>query len=359
MTLHLRELAPQLRANAASTPFAGLLPLSYDLVLADPPWRFENYSEEGQRKSAAQHYDTMATPDICALPVSELCRGDCILVLWATWSMLDDARRVMRAWGFKQITGGAWFKRTSVNAMPWQGTGYVLRTRCEPFLIGTIGSPLTEPQIGALESFHLANVLDAKVREPSRKPDDIYAMCDALVPRGLKALELFARQIWMGQGKMVWNCWGHETSKFKVGGGAVVPKSRQEIRDAGEARIAQARADRLGDGPPADPDQGALSFDPAIEPELPRITTATDAAILASFRGAHSAAAAPPDEPLPPKPRHQKTPAVKRLAASGKAAAKGDAKRARPKGAKLPAKSQNCETAPKRKLPKAPLKKAR
>jgi transposase len=47
---------------------------------------------------------------------------------------------LMAAWGFKYKTGGPWVKR-SKNGNPAFGTGYVLRSAAECFLIGTHGSP--------------------------------------------------------------------------------------------------------------------------------------------------------------------------------------------------------------------------
>ena len=41
---------------------AGTPPLPagpFDLILADPPWHFDTYSEKGQGRSASQHYATI------------------------------------------------------------------------------------------------------------------------------------------------------------------------------------------------------------------------------------------------------------------------------------------------------------
>ena len=56
---------------------ADFLPLpdkQYSVIYADPPW---SYSQGGKGKSshgiAKQHYDTMATDDICAMPIRSIC----------------------------------------------------------------------------------------------------------------------------------------------------------------------------------------------------------------------------------------------------------------------------------------------
>lgn len=51
--------------------------------------------------------------------------------------------------------------------------------------------------------------IEAERREHSRKPDDQYSMCEALVPGAVHRLELFARTQREG-----WDCWGNETEKF-------------------------------------------------------------------------------------------------------------------------------------------------
>ncbi|ODN71196.1 hypothetical protein [Methylobrevis pamukkalensis] len=45
-------------------PFGALTPLKYGLILADPPWAYEMYSEEGFEKSPEAHYETMPIEEI-------------------------------------------------------------------------------------------------------------------------------------------------------------------------------------------------------------------------------------------------------------------------------------------------------
>ena len=44
----------------------------------------------------------------------------------------------LRRWGLRGRTGGAWAKRTESGRLRW-GTGYLLRSVCEPFILATIG----------------------------------------------------------------------------------------------------------------------------------------------------------------------------------------------------------------------------
>lgn len=181
-------------------PFGNLNPLSFDVIMADPAWSFENWSEGGNEKNAKAQYECMTTDAICALPVGQLARGDCWLWLWATYPMLPDALRVMAAWRFNYVTGGAWVKRGESGKLA-MGTGYVLRSCSELFLLGKMGAPATLNR-------STRNIIEAPRREHSRKPDEAYEVCEQLFP-AMNRADLFSRQNRPG-----WQSWGHETGKF-------------------------------------------------------------------------------------------------------------------------------------------------
>jgi N6-adenosine-specific RNA methylase IME4 len=183
-------------------PFDPLAPLSYDVIMADPPWSFDNWSVGGNEKNAKNQYDCIPTDAIAMLPVSRLARGDCWLWLWATFPMLPDALRVMEAWGFRYTTGGPWVKRGETGKLA-MGTGYVLRSCSELFLLGKLGKPATLNR-------STRNVLESPRREHSRKPDEAYATCESLFP-AMRRADLFSRENRPG-----WDAWGNESGKFDV-----------------------------------------------------------------------------------------------------------------------------------------------
>ena len=189
-------------------PFGELLPLSYDVILADPPWDFATYSDAGHGKSQHAHYSTMPFEEVAALPVASLGRGDCLLWLWCCWPSVDRAMDVLKGWGFRYVTGGAWHKRTKHGKSGF-GTGYVMRSATEPYLIGTLGSPLTARNIRNVIETEDLDVIDAQLREHSRKPDEQYVHCERILPRAQRFAELFARQSRPG-----WDCWGNQIGKF-------------------------------------------------------------------------------------------------------------------------------------------------
>lgn len=174
----------------------------YGLILADPPWRFETFSDKGLEKSPQAHYQCETVEDIAKIPVPEWAADDCVMFMWATFPMLPEALWLLKEWGFQYKTGGAWRKLTKHGKTGF-GTGYWLRSSCEPFIIGTKGKP---PVI----SHDISNLIEDFMREHSRKPDCQYEFCEGL-NRG-PYLEMFARQSWPN-----WDTFGNETEKFPVG----------------------------------------------------------------------------------------------------------------------------------------------
>lgn len=184
-------------------PFDPLRPLSFGAIIADPPWAYEMRSATGYDKSPEAHYETMPEAEIAALPVGDLAGGSCLLWLWSTWPHLPQALRVMAAWGFTYKTGGSWTKLTATGKRAF-GTGYILRSSTEPFLIGTIGDP-------KIRSKSIRNLIESERREHSRKPPEARAMVEALLP-DVFACELFAREPWPGN-----QVWGNEHTRFCAG----------------------------------------------------------------------------------------------------------------------------------------------
>ncbi len=182
-------------------PWPELVAGAYDLIMADPPWRFELYSEKGEEKSAQSHYRTMTLDEIRDLPVAGLAKPDSLLWLWATAPMLDLQISVLKAWGFEFKTSGVWVK-TTVNSKVAFGTGYVLRNAHEPFLIGTRGNPETARNV--------RSVVMGRVRSHSQKPEEAFQAAERLMPKAHR-IELFSRTT-----RQDWDAWGDEAGKFDV-----------------------------------------------------------------------------------------------------------------------------------------------
>lgn len=189
-------------------PFGDLQMFGYDVVMADPPWPWETYSDKGEAKSPTAQYQTMTLEEIQALPMGDLCSDGGLMFLWCTWPMIERQAGIMRLWGFEPVTGGAWAKRTASGKFRW-GTGYVLRSVCEPFLIGKMSARKARGASLAnmVETIEEA-VIDGLAREHSRKPDEAYSLIEALAP-GARRADVFARQSRPG-----WDGWGNQIDKF-------------------------------------------------------------------------------------------------------------------------------------------------
>lgn len=163
----------------------------YGLIYADPPWRFETYSENGMDRSADNHYPTMSLTDIAALKVPAA--EDCVLYLWATVPMLPEALNVMDSWGFQYKSQIVWVKDRI-------GTGYWTRNQHEILLIGTKGG-IPAPAQGSQPS----SVINAPLGGHSEKPAVFAEIIESLFPATPK-VELFCRSPRAG-----WSVYGNES----------------------------------------------------------------------------------------------------------------------------------------------------
>lgn len=116
----------------------------FNIIYADPPWKFQTYSERGsQLKSADCHYSCMKFDDILSLPVESIAADDSILFLWVTFPLLKEGLEVMKAWGFTYKTCGFnWVKRNKKADSFFLGLGYWTRSNSEICLLGTRGHPV-------------------------------------------------------------------------------------------------------------------------------------------------------------------------------------------------------------------------
>lgn len=178
--------------------FRGLPRGAFDCLVVDPAWHFVTRTEEGQHKAASRYYDVMARDKIMSMPVRALGKRDCVLFLWATGCMREQAHEALRAWGFAYKIELIWRKVTR-NAKPRVGFGYWARSMHEPVLIATAGKPRVYEA--------LPSIFDGIAREHSRKPEEFYKLVDERVP-GSKA-DIFARQSRLG-----WTCWGEQKGLF-------------------------------------------------------------------------------------------------------------------------------------------------
>ncbi len=192
----------------ADWPFGDLVPGGYDFVWADPPWAYEMRGASGYAKSPQAHYACVDIEDLKRLPVAKLAKPDSLLWLWTTWPHLasGQALALVKAWGFTGKTGFPWVKET-VNGKLAFGTGYVLRSCTEPVIIAARGQPALDREFTG----RTRAIIQAAVREHSRKPESAYRIAEQIMPQA-RRVDLFGRERRSG-----WDLFGNEPDKFSKG----------------------------------------------------------------------------------------------------------------------------------------------
>ena len=97
---------------------------AYDIIYADPPWRYKPGSNPPKSLNVENYYHTMSMKDIMSLPVGRLAAENSVLFLWTTGPFLGEAQKVIDAWGFKYKTIGI-----HVDQDPLKGRQLASRTR--------------------------------------------------------------------------------------------------------------------------------------------------------------------------------------------------------------------------------------
>lgn len=165
----------------------------FGVILADPEWRFEFFSEKGKTNSSADnHYRTSALEVIKSRNVLSIAADDCVLFLWATVPLMPEALEVMETWGFEYKSSATWVKDRA-------GTGYWFRNRHEILLLGTRGKPPCPAEGEQWES-----VIEAPVGKHSEKPEAVREMIEQYFPT-MPKIELNQRTRRNG-----WKGWGDE-----------------------------------------------------------------------------------------------------------------------------------------------------
>jgi N6-adenosine-specific RNA methylase IME4 len=185
--------ASKIRRGLRDSQLADSPPLPdgrFELILADPPWTFGSPDSEF---SPEQHYPTLATSEIKALPVPGAAADDCLLFMWAVNCLLDDALQVLNAWGFTYRNNLVWVKTNGI------GPGVWLRQRHELLLIASKGSLSPPPP-----DLRVDSVIEAPRTRHSEKPPVAYERIERMYPH-LSKLELFARTTRPG-----WTSWGNQ-----------------------------------------------------------------------------------------------------------------------------------------------------
>jgi len=175
----------------------------FGTILADPPWQFINRTG----KVAPEHkrlarYPTLKLKQIIEIPVHLAAKEESHLYLWVPNALLREGMEVMQAWGFTYKTNLIWHKIRKDGGPDGRGVGFYFRNTTEIILFGVRGGLRTLPP-----GRRQVNIIRARKREHSRKPDEQYEIIEACSPGPY--LELFARGT-----RPRWVTWGNQTEAY-------------------------------------------------------------------------------------------------------------------------------------------------
>lgn len=170
----------------------------YQIIYADPPWKFggRTYNNPEKRKPIEEYYPTMTFDKLKNLPINNISDKNCLLFLWVVDSKLKECIDVGECWGFKFIkVGFVWYKKRAL-------LGNYTMNGCEFCLIfkkGKIPNDKIKGKGSGIKQFY-----EEFINNHSEKPKEIRNRIKKLFPKS-KRIELFAREKTEG-----WDVWGNE-----------------------------------------------------------------------------------------------------------------------------------------------------
>ena len=176
----------------------------FNLIVADPPWRYSYSTRKseldgtGWHGAQFKHYRTMTFAEIEALPIAQSASSNSLCALWIVNPLLPKCLRVLEAWGFDYRGMVTWVKTDKrTGTKPFFGNGYWVRGATEHLVFGVRGKvkPFSRREV---------SWFSARVQKHSQKPEAAFELFHRLIGEGPK-LELFARVPRVG-----WTVWGNE-----------------------------------------------------------------------------------------------------------------------------------------------------
>lgn len=203
MNYLLKKIENRFRKFIIRTPY-NKENIKYQVIYADPPWRYGNKNTGGSMKSgSSSKYPTLSLEELINLDVPS--DKNSVLFLWVPVPLLPEGLKLMEALGYKYKTTITWEKTGRL------GMGFWWRGQCEYLLFGVKGK---------IKAFRIQekNILSLPVLKHSEKPDEFRQLIERATKNMPYKLELFARKKVEG-----WISWGNEIESdininFKING---------------------------------------------------------------------------------------------------------------------------------------------
>jgi N6-adenosine-specific RNA methylase IME4 len=162
----------------------------FDVILADPPWNYNDKEAIKELGGAEKHYPSMTVEQLCDMEIPSA--ENAILFLWVTSPLLEECFPIIHAWGFDYKTSFVWDKVK-------HNMGHYNSVRHEFLLVCVKGSKTPD-----VKKLFDSVITEERSETHSEKPKVVYEIIETLYPKG-KYLELFGRKERKG-----WTIFGNE-----------------------------------------------------------------------------------------------------------------------------------------------------
>lgn len=168
----------------------------FDVVLADPPW---------QNQGGEKHYPTMPISRIAGMgeAIRAHTKPDSWLFLWTTKSFQDEAKQVLKTWGYEYGESITWGK---LNRYGYGNKRIGVRRATEILLVGYRGNVASDFRAQP-------DWFASPAGRHAEKPLEQYAIVERIAGTDARVLELFAR---VRRPDPRYGFWGNELDQCDV-----------------------------------------------------------------------------------------------------------------------------------------------
>jgi site-specific DNA-methyltransferase (adenine-specific) len=207
--------------------------MKYQIILADPPWRFGSRGPRSGRFGDLD-YGTMSVEEICSLQVEDIADTTAALFLWFPGSFVEAAPLVARSWGFAPVRIDKVWRKVHPSGKPKAAAGPWGMSDAEFLLLATRGQ-MCSLQVRPRNQYVIESASPSALH--SEKPELFHHLIERRFIPGLKRIELFARSRRPG-----WDACGDEVqSDIELGMGA--PAAEEVVMSDEEIEVIRGLLD--------------------------------------------------------------------------------------------------------------------
>ena len=180
----------------------------FDVILMDPPWpEYKTRAKNMPIFKQDEKMEAWSLNQIASIKLNKISGTPSFLFIWAGSEHLDDARTLMRLWGYKRCEDIVWLKSNKRRPGHQFNQNHYLQHVKEHCLVGVKGDVRRASDSYFIHANIDTDVIVADEFEPGsvRKPEEIYEIIERFC-LGRRKIELFAdnksiRPGWISFGK--------------------------------------------------------------------------------------------------------------------------------------------------------------